>query len=339
LRDGTTLIYRERHDPRNRRRSFELKDRKMLVSTATATAITIIVTPLAKRPGFFRASTLGAPLVVSRQPLLDGARELLRRGASPEATSRTDRSRTMRRRVMIRPPASPRELSNTTTAAAAGGRDGDPSFGGWRNRMSLGKRKGSDFMPILKFDARVGTFCLQDRVNRDGIWKNEQTDVTKQLRGIFDLETVERGWIHFPKGAAPELVMVPPGEDPGGAAFNGSQRGLPPLREMTDELGGEVREFMSTALAAWNAIDALHTAYLKLVPKHPAQLPVVELFDVIEKKTASGSSFIPCFKIVDWVPRPADMPKAKRATGENGNVSRNAAPKLSKATDLDEIPF
>ena len=110
--------------------------------------------------------------------------------------------------------------------------------------------------------------------------------------------------------------------------------------KMTDELGGEVREFMSTALAAWNAIDALHTAYLKLVPKHPAQLPVVELFDVIEKKTASGSSFIPCFKIVDWVRRPADMPKAKRATGDNGNVSRNAAPELSKATDLgDEIPF
>ena len=206
--------------------------------------------------------------------------------------------------------------------------------------MALGKRKGSDFMPILKFDARVGTFCLQDRVNRDGIWKNEQTDVTKQLRGIFDLETVERGWIHFPKGAAPELVMVPPGEDPGEQPSTDHKEGFRLFVKMTDELGGEVREFMSTALAAWNAIDALHTAYLKLVPKHPAQLPVVELFDVIEKKTASGSSFIPCFKIVDWVPRPADMPKAKRATGDNGNVSRNAAPELSKATDLgDEIPF
>ena len=69
--------------------------------------------------------------------------------------------------------------------------------------MSLGKRKGSDFMPILKFDARVGTFFLQDRVNRDGIWKNEQTDVTNQLSGIFDLETVERGWINFPKAPRP----------------------------------------------------------------------------------------------------------------------------------------
>ena len=206
--------------------------------------------------------------------------------------------------------------------------------------MALGKRKGSDFMPILKFDARVGTFCLQDRVNRDGMWKNEQTDVTSQLRGIFDLETVERGWIHFPKGAAPELVMVPPGEDPGEQPSTDHKEGFRLVVKMAEELGGDVREFMSTALAAWNAIDALHTAYLKLVPEHPAQLPVVELFDVIEKKTASGSSFIPCFKIVDWVPRPADMPKAKRATGDNGNVSRVAAPKLSKATDLDdEIPF
>jgi hypothetical protein len=104
----------------------------------TATAITITVTPLAKRPGVFRACTLGAPLVVSRQPLLDGARELLRRGASPQATSRTDRSRTMRRRVMSRLPTSPRELSDTNTAAAAAAVTVIRFFGGWRNRYVTG---------------------------------------------------------------------------------------------------------------------------------------------------------------------------------------------------------
>src|SRR4051794_9035189 len=100
------------------------------------------------------------------------------------------RCRTMGRRVMSRPPTSPREFSNTNTAAAAAAVTVILSFGGWRNRMALGKRKGSDFMPILKFDARVGTFSLQDRVNRDGIWKNQQTDVTIGMRAIFDLETV-----------------------------------------------------------------------------------------------------------------------------------------------------
>jgi hypothetical protein len=73
--------------------------------------------------------------------------------------------------------------------------------------MAFGKRRGgADFLPILKYDARNGSFYLQDRVNRDGMWETEQTDVTTGLRGIFDLETVEVGWIKFPKGG--ELPVV-----------------------------------------------------------------------------------------------------------------------------------
>ena len=170
--------------------------------------------------------------------------------------------------------------------------------------MPLGKRKGSDFMPVLKYDARVGTFYLQDRVNHDGIWETEQTDVTANLRGIFDLETVERGWINFPKGVAPEFVMVPAGEDPGDQPSRDHKEGFRLVVKMAEELGGDTREFMSTARSAWDAVDALHTAYLNQVPEHPGQLPVVELIDVIEKRTASGSSFVPAFKIVDWTPRP-----------------------------------
>ena len=58
----------------------------------------------------------------------------------------------------------------------------------WRQEKGyeLGKRKGaSGFMPILKYDARIGEFSLQDRVQKDGGWANVQTplaELTSDLR-------------------------------------------------------------------------------------------------------------------------------------------------------------
>jgi hypothetical protein len=201
--------------------------------------------------------------------------------------------------------------------------------------MAFGKRRGgADFLPILKYDARNGSFYLQDRVNRDGMWETEQTDVTTGLRGIFDLETVEVGWIKFPKGAAPELQMVPAGEDMGEAPSKDHREGFRLLVKMDSDFGGDVREFMSTAAAAWNGLDALHTAFLNDSVKHPNELPVVKLTSIVEKKTATGASFTPMFEIVDWVPRPDDMPKQSRIS-TNGQRPLKQTP----AGIEDEIPF
>ena len=92
--------------------------------------------------------------------------------------------------------------------------------------MSLGKRKGSDFLPILKYDATHGTFYLQDRVNRGGIWESEQTDVTSSLVAIFDMECIQVGWICFPKGAAPEMTMVAAGANRGEAPSKDHREGF-----------------------------------------------------------------------------------------------------------------
>jgi hypothetical protein len=72
-------------------------------------------------------------------------------------------------------------------------------------QMSLGKRKGSDFMPVFKYDAKAGSFYKQDRVLTQDGWGNEQTNVGDDLRAgrvIFDFDTTEVGWLNFPKGAA-----------------------------------------------------------------------------------------------------------------------------------------
>ena len=186
--------------------------------------------------------------------------------------------------------------------------------------MALGKRRdGGNFLPIIKFDARIGTFYLQDRVHSDGTWQTNQRDVTDEFRAVFDLKNLQRGWIRFPKGAAPDVTLVPAGEDPGDPPSDDHKEGVRVILKMADHLGGDVRELMSTARGLWNAVDTLHDRYLAAVASHPDELPVVTLGNVREVKTGAGTTFVPVFNVVDWVPRPpeltGDLAKSK-AQGE-----------------------
>ena len=194
--------------------------------------------------------------------------------------------------------------------------------------MSLGKRKsGNDFLPPLKYDARVGQMVLQDRVFVDGRWEPEQRVIaTDKFRAVFDLENLQRGWIKFPKGAAPETVLVPAGVDPGDPPSDDHKEGLRIVVKMDDALGGDVRELMSTAVALWNATDDLHDKYLTGVADHPGELPVVTLTGTREMKTQSGTSFVPIFAIADWVPRPAELPATGIPTGQPMKASTAAKP-------------
>jgi hypothetical protein len=207
-------------------------------------------------------------------------------------------------------------------------------------KMALGKRKGQEFLPRLKYDARAGTLYLEDRVNNKGVWESEQRNVTENFRAVFDLETIEIGWMHFPKGAPPDLVLVPIGQDWGDAPTREHKQGFRLLVKMPLELGGGVREFISTALATWNAIDALHTAYANEAGKHPDQLPTVKLVEVIEIRAANGTSFTPVFEIDGWVARPVDMPRGQGTATNGGTERKPVKPARQRRADIDEeIPF
>jgi hypothetical protein len=207
--------------------------------------------------------------------------------------------------------------------------------------MALGKRKGTDFMPIAKYDARSGTIFLQDRVrNSAGCYEAEQRDVTEGFRAIFDLEQVERGWIYYPKGGAPDLVMVPAGDDPGEAPSKDHKEGIRFTLKVISVDGDSVRELQSTSLAMWGAIDTLHTAWADQAANHANQVPIVELVDVIETPTPNGSSFTPVFEIVDWASRPVDMPKVPPGLRKSATPATPAKPVRKPRDDLDtKVPF
>jgi hypothetical protein len=164
------------------------------------------------------------------------------------------------------------------------------------NVMAIGKRKTSgDFLPMLKYDARVGKLYFQDRVYENGRWETPDDDFKEGIR-----------------------ILV----------------------KMDASLGGNVRELMSTAVALWNAMDALHDAYLAGTRQHLGALPVVDLDRVTETRTSGGASVAPIFKIVGWIPRPPDLPLTEMAKpAPKQKLKARPKPTTSLRDDLiDEIP-
>jgi hypothetical protein len=229
-------------------------------------------------------------------------------------------------------------------------RAGNPISDGGRMKGStmLGKRKtgtGGNFLPVIKYDARAGVIYTQDRVFNGDTWQTEQHDVTDGLEAIFDLANIQTGWLRFPKGAAPEMVLKPIGEDIGPRPGEDYKEGLRVIVKIPDDDAGP-RELISNALALWQGIDELHNAYLAELEANPGRVPLVTLADVNQVNNPSGISYEPVFKIVDWVARPADLPIRGIAVAAPAPAPASApAPAKpqkrgnTRADMDDEIPF
>src|SRR5262249_22177466 len=189
-----------------------------------------------------------------------------------------------------------------------------------------------DILPLLKYDARAGTFYLDDRVQTSNGWEKEQTDVTTRFRAVVDMANAQVGWIKFAgRGSPPETILVPVGQDIGSPTSDDFKQGFRLLVKMDKSPGGEVREFISTAAGAWNGLSALHDDYLAGLPEHRGQLPIVTASDIVERQYAAGPSFEPQFTIVGWAPRPEELSAAENEPVGSQRRSR---------TDMDdEISF
>jgi hypothetical protein len=200
-------------------------------------------------------------------------------------------------------------------------------------QMAIGKRKLLESTAVLKYDARVGRLYTQDRVLERGSWQTVQSDCTDGFRALFDLQILQQGHIAFPKGAAPLAILFPAGAEIGDPPSENYKQGLRVLVKIDDDV---VRELMSTAVALWSGMDVLHDDFLAAAKEHAGELPIVELVDTREIKNAGGGiSHEPIFRIVDWVPRPADMPETAAPRSQS-----KPKPKPVSQSDLDdEVPF
>src|SRR5262245_58777601 len=207
--------------------------------------------------------------------------------------------------------------------------------------MGFGKRKsgGSNILPLLKFDARNGSLHTETRVPAGfNGWEKVQTDVGTRFRAVFDLANAQVGWIKFPRGGAPETVLVPVGQDAGEAPDPDHHEGFRILVLMDASLGGGVHEFMSTSVSTWNGVSALHDAWLAGVGSHPGDLPLVGLSEIVKRAYANGTSFEPVFTIIGWAPRPEEFGPQQDTTPKQ-SPPKPAPTRRAMADIGDEILF
>jgi hypothetical protein len=108
--------------------------------------------------------------------------------------------------------------------------------------------------------------------------------------------------------------------------------------------GGVAHECVSTSLTLWDAIDALDDLYLAGVTQHRDMLPIVGISEVRTQIVKNNAQlFIPTFAILDWTPRPPELP----ATGiplfrreKKGDASNDSFGYTRPQPDMDDsLPF
>jgi hypothetical protein len=222
--------------------------------------------------------------------------------------------------------------------------------------MTIGKRKTGFRLAEASWDFVIGKVVVTDRVkNRDNKWESVNANIdNEKFLAAFDMPNIERGYVAYIKGEGLNAVLKPLGEDYGDRPPSKQHReGVRLIFKMDKSLGGAVRELISTATTLWDAIDVLHDSYEAGVKEHEGHLPVVGIDSVREGQGSDGPIYIPVFKIIEWVPRPPDLPKggipfvwrgkkydkaANPATATSDNSNGYERPKV--ADDMnDELPF
>jgi hypothetical protein len=186
---------------------------------------------------------------------------------------------------------------------------------------------GGDFMPILQYDAKAGRMFRRDSVNTGNGWEKQKIDITKPFKALLDLEDgqMETGWIYFSPSGQPDFVMVPmPGHIMPPQPSADYRQGCRITLKLHPSVAGgapQVRQLAGTSASFLNAVQAVVMQYRAERAQRPGMLPVVTLAeDPIPVTTGTGqrqsTNYQPVFIIVDWAPRPADLPlKPKEATG------------------------
>lgn len=182
--------------------------------------------------------------------------------------------------------------------------------------LGLPKSSGGDFKPVCKFDARAGRMHKIDKTEQGKV----ETEISNGFKAAFDLANIEVGWVRWAEGGAPEWNTVKVGQPRPGKPSNDHKPVFRCDIKLATALGGDVREFASSAGCVIDAMDQLHDAFSKAPEAAAGKLPVVALTGVTMVKSGQGqktsTNYAPTFVIAGWIDRPAElMPKTANGNG------------------------
>src|SRR4051812_1030930 len=135
----------------------------------------------------------------------------------------------------------------------------------WKEMVMLGfglnLSSGSDFLPIVKFDARLGKAF---RVDRDDNGERQQVDITEAFEAAVDFAHAEAGWALFQSGQAPDFEMGPIGALPPRPSQNHRQGVRLRIMLASKAADGHerLREVATTARSVIRGLEALYKVWL-----------------------------------------------------------------------------
>lgn len=207
--------------------------------------------------------------------------------------------------------------------------------------MALGFQEttsgGGDFLPIMKFSAKDGSFVRQDRhQGADGHWEKSETEMELPFKVVMDMDAIEVGFIAFTT-TGPDFRFVKVGEPMPVKPSDEHKEGFR-IRMYNKEIG--LREMSSSSKIVRNQMNDLHDAYLAGKADNPGKVPVVEITGSdriqIETKAQGTQTFrSPKWSITGWVDRPAGLDKAEPAPEPAAPVApATVSPSVVEGADL-----
>ena len=193
---------------------------------------------------------------------------------------------------------------------------------------------GEDIVPVVKYNAKAGRWTRVDR--EDGT--NNEVDITRNFKAVFDFENVQVGSISFATGKAPDFCVVKHGERIPQPPTSEHKDGIRILVKLHNDCGGDVRELASVAKAFLRGIDALHNDYLAGSKSNPGKLPVVVMSDTVpivsEGAKGKSTNYVPKFEITSWANRPVDLTDMPRVSAAAQGNTRNETPPSTGSTKV-----
>jgi hypothetical protein len=204
--------------------------------------------------------------------------------------------------------------------------------------INLEEKRGGNFLPVLKFDAKAGLFIIVNREPQsDGTWEKNEIELDKGFKFVADLENLEVGWASFKPGAV-NFTMSKVGERMPERPSPDHKQGIR-CRIFLKEHG--LREFAHTSKNVLRAFDALHDDYAKAADSNAGKMPVIEVTgtETVKMQTKDQGELrfrVPKWHISGWVAPPAEF-AAAASEPEPEKPAPKAMPKAKPADDQDEF--
>ena len=202
--------------------------------------------------------------------------------------------------------------------------------------FSLEEKKGGNFLPVLKFDAKAGDFIAVNREPQsDGTWEKFEVELPTPFKFVADFENMEVGWLSFKPGAV-DFTVVKIGSPMPARPTPDHKHGIR-LRVFVKEHG--LREFAHTSKNVLRAFDVLHDEFVSAAGAHAGKMAVVEVSgtETVKMQTKEQGELrfkVPKWKIAGWVDPPAAF--AGDGAEPAAPAPKKAMPAAKVAAELDE---